>query len=377
MTEGRLPLPLVVVEGPPLERGIAYGTACRNRIRATIDFYRFIFQAEGKLSWEGALDAATGFADPIRAYDADILEEMRGIAQGAEVSVNEILAINARSELLFLLKSGAAAERPCCTALAAVPRHRGDRPIRMAQNWDWYCSTMEQCVLLLIRQPPRPAIIQIVEAGLVAKMGMNDRGIGLCTNALVTDGWRIGVPYHAILRGILNAGSMTDAIGAVTRAARASAGNYLIGHRDGLAVDIEASPDHVNMLYPREGVLVHTNHFTEPNPANTDLMPGLWPDTIVRDLRAWQLCADLPEGLDEAAMRRILSDHFDHPAGICTHPCGHIDPDLEWQTNVSMIMDLDRRTLLVSKGPPCRNAYLPIDAGHYLDTGTHPPTAGE
>ena len=372
MSAEDLPFPLVVAEGPPLERGIAYGSTCRERIRATIEFYRFIFQAEGRLDWDRALRAATSFAGPIHAFDPDIMEEIRGIAQGAKVSVNEILAINVRSELLFLLKAGAASQRPCCTALAAVPTPGCRRPMLMAQNWDWYRRTMPHCVMLLIRQPPRPTIVQLVEAGLIAKMGMNAQGIGLCTNALLTDGWRLGVPYHAILRGILNASCMADAIGAVTQTERASAGNYLIGHREGLAVDIEASPGHTNILHPANGVLTHTNHFIVSNPVDSDLMPNLWPDTIVRDRRSRKLCGDRLECIDVADLQRILTDHFDHPSGICTHPSGRLDPDVEWQTNVSMIMDLNQRTMLVSHGPACENGYRRIDVGACFDADGMP-----
>jgi hypothetical protein len=35
---------------------------------------------------------------------------------------------------------------------------------------------------------------------------------------------------------------MSEALGAVTRQPRSSAGNYLIAHRDGEAIDAEAAP---------------------------------------------------------------------------------------------------------------------------------------
>jgi isopenicillin-N N-acyltransferase-like protein len=376
MTMVQPPFPLVVIEGSPRERGVAYGRRCRDRIQATIDVYRRIFRSEGKLTWSRALDAAAGYADPIARYDADIMAEISGLAQGAAVPEKAILAINARSELLFQLTAGTAPPKPCCTALAAVAQPDSGRSMLMAQNWDWYQATMDQCVLLLIRQPPRPTILQLVEAGLIAKMGMNSAGLGLCTNALLTDGWRVGVPYHAILRGILNARHMADAIGAITRARRASAGNYLIGHGDGFAVDIEASPDHLNLLYPQQGLLTHANPFQRPNPANADLLPGLWPDTVVRDARAAQLCSGHRPGDDLTWIKRILSDHFDYPSGICTHPSDTADPDAQWQTNASLIMDLGRRMMFLTHGPPCRNDYRPVDAGAIFDQDSSSPIQG-
>ena len=366
MSPPDLPFPLIVIEGTARERGLSYGSACRDRIRGTIDFYRYIFQTEGGLAWPRALETADEFAAPIGDYDDDMLEEIRGIAEGAVVPLAEILAINARSELLFLLSTGGASPAGSCTCLATIPAPSEDRPVLLAQNWDWYRKTADNCVLLLIRQPPRPTILQVVEAGLVAKMGMNSAGIGLCTNALLTDGWRIGVPFHAILRGILNAGSMAAALGAVTQARRASAGNYLIGHHGGLAMDIEASPDHVGLLRPRNGVLVHTNHFVAPNPANRDLMPERWPDSLVRAARVDQFCSEAQPRRDTGWIESVLADHLDHPASICCHPCGLVDPDAEWQTNASLIMDLKSRRFRLTQGPPCENRYQSIEAGPFF-----------
>jgi hypothetical protein len=130
---------------PPRERGITYGTTCRERIRATINFYRFIFQAEGGLDWPRALNTAAGFAEPIELYDPDIMEEIRGIAQGAKVPLNEILAINTRSELLFLITSGAGSPKPCCTSLAAVPppHQHLHPPLRTGRS---RCRMADQCL---------------------------------------------------------------------------------------------------------------------------------------------------------------------------------------------------------------------------------------
>jgi hypothetical protein len=96
------------------------------------------------------------------------------------------------------------------------------------------------------------------------------------------------IPFHAILRGILNADSMAVAIGAVTKPRRASAGNYLIG-KAGEAFDIEAGPTTFNFICPGEGLMTHANHFQKANPAIRDAIPSLWPDSLVRDFRASKL----------------------------------------------------------------------------------------
>lgn len=106
----------------------------------------------------------------------------------------------------------------------------------------------------------------MVEAGLLAKTGMNAAGLGLVTNALVTDAdvGAPGLPYHVLLRAILDYATVTEALAALQAGVRSSSANYLIAHATGAVLDVEAAPGDFTCLYPRfpdDGVLLHTNHF--------------------------------------------------------------------------------------------------------------------
>jgi isopenicillin-N N-acyltransferase-like protein len=48
--------------------------------------------------WETVLKLATVFEDRLRADHPDLVEEMEGVAQGADVDFISILALNVRSE---------------------------------------------------------------------------------------------------------------------------------------------------------------------------------------------------------------------------------------------------------------------------------------
>ncbi|MBU2644491.1 C45 family peptidase [bacterium] len=356
-----LPFPLITIEGSPQNRGIQYGNQCKELIRNTVDFYRSAFKTGSGLDWDQSLEKAMEFVSYIEEYDAEIMEELRGIAEGARCSLGDILAINIRSELLFLLSTQQKLDLPSCTAMAAMPEATADRLTFLAQNWDWYDQTRAQCIILKIKQPGRPTIIQLVEAGLIAKTGMNSAGIGMCTNSLVCDNWRVGVPFHVILRGILNADSMAAAVGAVTKAYRASAGNYMIGHTDGVALNIEAAPETMNFIYPESGTIVHTNHFLVNNPDIKDLIPAMWPYSITRNLRASTLVAAARDNIDLEAIKRVLRDHFDKPLSICTHVDRDLLPDSKAQTNASIVLNLSRQELYIAKGPPCEHSFVNIE----------------
>lgn len=55
------------------------------------------------------------------------VSEMRGVAEGAQVSYEDILALNVRTEIAF----GAFSDG--CTALS----WRGSKTSILSQNWDW------------------------------------------------------------------------------------------------------------------------------------------------------------------------------------------------------------------------------------------------
>jgi isopenicillin-N N-acyltransferase-like protein len=355
------PFPVISLQGGPYERGKRYGSLCSMFIQDVIAFYRRIFEVKSNLSWDQSLAKAKEFVPFIRDYDSEIMEEMEGIAAGAGRPLEEVVALNVRSELLFLLAARKEALKPCCTSVAVLPPAAQQGQILLAQNWDWYAQVRDRCVILRITQAGRPDIFQVVEAGLIAKVGMNSVGIGLCTNALVSDDWRVGVPYHAILRKILNAGSMTEAIGAVTKPLRASSGNYLIGHEQGEAIGIEAAPGDLNFIFPEKGVITHTNHYKVLNPRIQDRIPALWPDSIVRDYRAGKV---LTEGRGKIGIRKlqqVLTDHFDKPYSVCTHPDSAHPDEEPGQTNFSIIMNLPAKKIYLAKGPPCEHGYVKMD----------------
>jgi isopenicillin-N N-acyltransferase-like protein len=334
-------------------------------IQGNLKFYQQIFEKNAGLSWTASLERAASFIEPISAFDIQILEEMKGIAAGAHCTLEEVLALNARSELLFLSKAVKQASAHCCTSIAAVPESTREQKVIMAQNWDWYSDVRDRCVILKIQQTGRPSILQFVEAGIIGKIGLNASGIALCTNALVSDNWCLGVPYHVILRGILNAATMGEAVGAVLKAKRGSSGNYLIGHADCGVINIEASPDQVNILYPEAGLLSHANHYKACNPLIKDILPSIWPDSIIRDLRAQTLLKQKNGDITAETLKTILQDHFDYPNSICAHPTLSEKGDAPSQTNASIIMDLGQNTFHIAKGPLCEHEFLHIDTDHF------------
>jgi isopenicillin-N N-acyltransferase-like protein len=367
--------PTVRVSGPPRERGRQYGEAARERVRISIDAYRDVFAHYAGWDWEKVTDEALRYMEPVRAFDERYLQEMQGLAEGADVAFDDVLAINARTEIMFAAKARAAeaqARTPAeCTSFAVLPEASESGHTLIGQNWDWLLHSFDTCVVLEVRQDDGPDFVTVVEAGLLAKTGMNSSGIGLCANALVSDADRgaPGVPFHLLLRGILDAENLSDALAALQRGFRSSSANYLVAHRDAIAVDVEAATGdfaRLFLLFPNGGVLTHTNHFLSPSFDGKDVSLWVMPDSPFRLERIRSHISAAGGALSVETFQSALADHANYPSGVCCHPDARDAVPDQGATVASILMDLDERRMWLSEGQPCSHPYRVLEYGDFL-----------
>jgi isopenicillin-N N-acyltransferase-like protein len=367
--------PQIRVEGGPRDRGRAYGEQASERVHVSLDAYAQVFEHYAGWDWPRVTAEALRFESAIQEYEPRYLEEMRGLAEGAGVGYEDVLALNVRTEIMFAAKARQAREamrQPSeCSAFAVLPGASATGHTLVGQNWDWLLHSFETVVVLEAHQEEGPDFVTVVEAGLLAKTGMNSSGIGIATNALVTDcdDGTPAVPYHVVLRALLDSETISDALVAVQRAPRSSSANYLVAAEDGVAVDIEAAPGDFSrlfLLFPEDGVLLHTNHFRSPAFDGKDVSLWIMPDSPFRLDRLHTLTREAGPALSSEAFQAALADHANYPLGLCCHPDERLDLDDQSATVASVIMDLDTRTLWLAEGHPCSIPYRELDYGEYL-----------
>lgn len=232
------PFPVISIEGDAHECGAQHGAQAADRVAHTIQFYLGVFGRQSKLSLDEVRERARAFLGQIEAIDAVIVDELKGIAEGSRQQLEDIVAINCRTELMYGSSQGT---RPTteCTTIVALPEATRSKGVIVGKNWDWRSPAVESVVVLRVRQTGKPALSLIVEAGMVGRDGMNEHGIVVCGNMLTSAGdkGRVGVPIPILRRRILNSVHFYEAIDVLTRSARGASGNYLLAHRDGIAID--------------------------------------------------------------------------------------------------------------------------------------------
>ena len=230
------PCPFIDVSGTPYERGFRHGEAVPQRVRRSIDLYGSQLV---DLGYDAAAksDLIAEFGREIEAFGAHYIAEMQGIADGAGVALEDIVMINARTEVVA--KARREKNRPVevgeelddgCTGAVILPERSADGELIHGQNWDWKAECAETAIVLRVRREDGPDFLTFVEAGGLARCGMNEAGICITANYLESerDFTQPGVPLALIRRKALEQEHLAFAIKAVATTPKACSNNMLL-----------------------------------------------------------------------------------------------------------------------------------------------------
>jgi isopenicillin-N N-acyltransferase-like protein len=291
------------------------------------------------------------------------VDELRGIAAGADVDLADIVAVNVRTEVIYAWRVENALTAQAPGEGSSVGCATPGRHVVVGQNWDWSPFALDTVVLLRAEPDDGPAFVTVVEAGLLAKFGVNSEGLALMTNALgsTEDVGDVGVPYHVLLRALIECADVDACLKRIDGSVRASSANYLLADTSGAVVDIEARPGDGSRLHRLErddrGVLLHTNHFVSPDFDAVDYTDMVATTTDLRLERFGEIVQSADDVSDLALYESALTDHANAPASVCRH----LDPALpepeRSMTVAAALVDLTDRRLLVSEGPPCDKGF--------------------
>jgi isopenicillin-N N-acyltransferase like protein len=373
--------PRIYVNGDPRERGRSYGEQARDRIAVTRDGYENAFRELAGIGWSQAAEAALQYTEPVERHAPHVMEELKGIAEGAGLTLGDVLAINARTEVIWAATARQAeTERASlareCTALALLSARTASGIPLAAQNWDWLVHCFDSAVVLEVEQPGElPNFVTTVEAGLLAKVSLNSAGLTVLTNALVTSADRgaPGIPFHVMLRLLADCQTVTDALQLVQTLPRSSSANYMIVHGDDVAINIEAAPGdytQVSWQLPQAGVLVHTNHFLDLPHGISDVSTYAMPDSVLRLGRATAALTSDRASWDVDRIAELLEDHADWPTAICCHPDPRDNGPIQWATVLAVVTSPAERRLWLASGNPCTSSFEELLCGELLQTET-------
>lgn len=338
-------VPEVVCVGSSYEVGFAHGSQIPRRIATCIEIYAKLYRELLDINWAEAKRRAAAFILPLAKSSPDILEEMRGIADGAKVDHLDILALNIRSELALTNYTDG------CTSIATTAGEEGGLPIMLlAQNWDWITEVGNIQVFLDIRKTGKPRIRFLGEAGLVGKYGMNDAGLGVCANAIRSGLINVNMlPVHVAVRRSLECTSFEEAEKMLATEGVAACVNIVIADKSGRFASIECSPKGNKSIHPDLGskTVCHTNHLY----ALEDALDHPAENSFTRLARIKELSKS-EDHVSVDKIRQWLSDEQNKPMSICRSRPLNVKGIERMETIATVIMDIKNFKVEVSLGRP-------------------------
>ena len=327
--------PEVAVRGTSAARGQAHGETLRAPIRETFTFYMERLFAGGPLDRAAIEARAERVAAMVRTMTPVLADEIEGIAAGAGLPDWQIYVLNARTEILNVRVGE-------CSALYFAKSHV------LAQTWDWVEPLEALCAVITHEREDGHRYVSLVEPGMLAKIGMNDAGIGVCLNILFAPHDLSGLPVHVLIAAVLHARDFSAARRVMETAGLGKASHLLVADGAGKGVSMEFMGDERHALMPQNGVLLHTNHCLAHGVAGRRQDLG---HSCARYDRLVAAVADLPTQ-DLATARAILSGP---QAGAATLLQPYHEQSLLGNERVgtcaTVMMELDERRFHIRRGP--------------------------
>jgi len=328
--DGRKPraIPFLRVSGTHREVGRQVGVATSDVVRrsvavplepALVERYRAV--TAGHLPW--------------------VVDELDGVAEGAGVDPAALFASS-----IVELESRDASTPGRCTDIVVLPDVTADGHLLVAHNNDYEAASERDFVAIEWQVPGEPVCFT-VGLGPWLAVGWNDAGLSVTVNELASADQRIGIPRVLQLRDVVTRRTLDDAREAVLCPARASSYNWVLAHRDGMAMNIEGGAGKAEIVETKRGVLAHTNHYTHPTLADLEWSSSI-AGSVARLQRAQQLLRVRQEPWTVNAVEGLLSDHANAPDSICRHGGGERARTVFW-----CIADVTAGSIRYGSGPPC------------------------
>ncbi len=331
---------------------MAFGRAQRAAVANTVGAYRRMLREAAGIPPADLTRHGAAIAARLGREEPELLAEIAGLADGAGQQVEELVAINARTELL----GGVGAAE--CSVVARIDA----AGVRLTQTWDWHPALAGSRVIWTVEEPDGHWFTTVTEAGILAKLGLNGSGLACGLNFLRStgDGGAGGTPIHLLLRLVLQRSRRIADATALLLAARVSASSCItLASREQSApalVAVELSPAGAYVVRPDgDGTLLHTNHFLAPAGAAHDAQHALGPGSVQRYER---LSEAMRRGEDPTS---ALAAHLPEGEPLCRHR----DRTLPWadQRATLLALDIDPGvpSLAVAAGPPCATPFERVE----------------
>jgi len=366
--------PVIELSGTPRERGCYYGEVAKPLISDVVASWR------ADLGNFGQNSATTNTTDPdaylndffsqttylnsIKKWTPDLLEEIKGIAEGSGQSFNNILGLQLMDEeWIFGLRRQLDRPTTKCTAFGIPNQHAG---ISYAgQNMDigsWVDGN--QVILRMMSSETSPEALIFSIAGSIGLNGLNANGLGVTCNTLSQlNASTGGLPVLFIVRSILEKQTIDQAEQFLRSIQHASGQNFILSAQGDMRC-FECCGTSVVRYAPKDlkGRVFHSNHplVNKDISAIAELTRARSKNTEARLDSICNRLGDVSQTFTLEEIKEALAAH-DDPENPVSRNTNNEGSSMGFTAGASIYELSATARLHLAAGPPCETAFEIFD----------------
>ncbi len=341
-------LDIIGCSGSPYEIGHQYGVAAKANIVQSIDTLVTRMEASAGANKVDLLANTRKYLPAVEKYDPVLINQLKGQAEGAGVSFDEVFALRCWFELRFYYKH----LQTLCTSFAVTGSATKDGKAIIGQNFDVLPGiTLD---MVRIKRDDGGKELSLVFWG-GGELTLTGAGLGIVLNVVLspTSQQGLNVPCCCLMPKVMRQKRMGDALSEMCTHGRSML-HYIIGSAEGDIFSVETHPTGFNVEQPMRDVLVHGNHYHDPRfKMGDNAIPEVRGSTYVRVQRLNRLIEQHYGELTPEIMMRFMSDHGNYPHAICGHPNEEMPPHARSMSVSSVIIVPEDKVMYATCGPPC------------------------
>jgi isopenicillin-N N-acyltransferase-like protein len=350
------PMPVIHIKGSHREVGRQIGEA----LKPTLQRYREMAMEMREhlppgVTWPQMVEMGQVYLAYSRAAYPQYVDELEGIAEAAglpfEETFVELCEELWESPAWRAHGGGLLGPARGCTDLVARGRATVGGATLVAHTNDLQPQIEKDLVILRIQAGDEPEFLGVTVGGLGYSAGFNAAGICMSGNELACNDIRPGVPRLLVVRAILAARRLGDAVSACLLPQRASSYNNIVGDPNGEVYSMEGSATDCEPVYIDGDILAHANHYASAPMRRFEADRNDIGGSVIRHNRGLRLLHEHYGQHSPERFKTLLADHANYPASICKH-----GPDSV--TVFSMILDLGARRGWIGRGRPCETQWV-------------------
>jgi isopenicillin-N N-acyltransferase-like protein len=221
------------------------------------------------------------FENQLRIYEKyypEYLEELQGMADGGDFDQQKMIYNTITGEIFFF-KNMIGMGRAC-----TIFGYKTEKGLFVGRNYDWLPVPNDLFEVYKVRNSERNSYIAVTDYGIVnpdrtapkyraflPEDTINDKGLFVGLTFSFADQWSYGISSIHIVKLIAETcGTVDDALALFERIPACCPKRYFIADRFGNMVTVEHTSKRYKVVYPKENVLIQTNHYLDPELAEED-----------------------------------------------------------------------------------------------------------